>query len=226
MNKRLIFLCLLIFCFSLCSFAQESGGYLNGTVLDEKRKPLADVMLFVVGTSPSSTFQLRGKTKADGIFSVGPLNPGPYVVYPYKMEDLYMIPDSTFVTVNPERFVLKPGEDVVKTFHLLPPAGWILLRANTAKGARIVKPVRVIFCRTEAPERSAQTELAAGEDSLKYLVPSDTKISVLLEAQGFKSTQLDDITVAPRATRQVSVTLSPGPAHPPHHRQQSLCRAP
>ncbi|MEO8726776.1 MAG: carboxypeptidase-like regulatory domain-containing protein, partial [Acidobacteriaceae bacterium] len=185
MNKLLMFLSLLIFCLSMSLFAQESGGYLKGTVLDERGKRLADVMLFVDGTSPSSTYQLRAKTGADGKFSAGPLKPGSYVVYPYKLEDLYDVPDTTFITINPERFVEKPGEDVVKTFHLLPPGGWILLRVNTTKRARIIKSVRVIFCRTDAPDRSGQTEIAKGEDSLKYLVPSDTKISVLLEAQGF-----------------------------------------
>jgi hypothetical protein len=190
--------------------ANQETGSISGQILDEQGNPKGDVMIFIEGTSPSSTYRLRAKTDDSGQFRAAPLKFGSYVIYPFKEEELYMLPGSTFVTLTPERAELsRQAKDVEVLLRLLPPGGWLLLKVRSATTRQPIVGASIMLCHTDDVTRAAQTKSDPPDGELKYLIPSSTDISALVEAEGFQAVQIPHLIVAPRGTKEVVVNLLP-----------------
>jgi hypothetical protein len=127
-KQVILLLCLEILIASRMVVAQNVTGSISGRIIaGEGGEPLLDAMVLVEGSSPSSSYRETTTTDDKGHFVVKSLLFGSYVIYPYKLDEMYLIPNDTFVTENPERAdVTAQDPEVVVTIHMPPPGSLLM----------------------------------------------------------------------------------------------------
>jgi uncharacterized membrane protein len=229
-NRVILLLCLGIVIANKIAVAQSITGSISGRIVaGERGEPLVDAMVLVEGSSPSSSYRETTTTDDKGYFVVNSLSLGSYVIYPYKVDEMYLIPNNTFVTKNPERAdITAQHPAMVVTIHMPPPGSLLVGKVESVDG-RPINGAKIVLCHSDEVTRAAEIGSTPPDGEFTYLIPSNTNISILVSAAEYQERQVDDINTSPKESRNVTIKLMPrgglgsggGMANP-----QAQCRLP